>query len=89
MDEGQFNLEALMATDECFLSNTTMEVMPATQLNGRPIGSGRPGPLTGDFVKFCHRASKIPRIAIMLLPPILLFFFVIFALNPAWDLHFS
>jgi branched-chain amino acid aminotransferase len=46
MDEGQFNVEALMAADECFLSNTTMEVMPATQLNGRPIGSGRPGPLT-------------------------------------------
>lgn len=46
MDEGQFNLEALVAADECFLSNTTMEVMPATQLNGRPIGSGRPGPLT-------------------------------------------
>jgi branched-chain amino acid aminotransferase len=46
MDEGRFNVEALMAADECFLSNTTMEVMPATQLNGRPIGSGRPGPLT-------------------------------------------
>lgn len=46
MDEGRFNVEALMAADECFLSNTTMEVMPATQLNGRPIGSGRPGPVT-------------------------------------------
>ena len=46
MDEGRFNVEALMAADECFLSNTTMEVMPATQLNGRPIGSGSPGPLT-------------------------------------------
>lgn len=46
MDEGRFNVEALMAADECFLSNTTMEVMPATQLNGRPIGSGKPGPLT-------------------------------------------
>jgi branched-chain amino acid aminotransferase len=45
--EGLFDVDALMAADECFLSNTTMEVMPATQLDGRPIGSGRPGPLTG------------------------------------------
>jgi branched-chain amino acid aminotransferase len=44
--EGQFDVEALKAADECFLSNTTMEVMPATQLNGKPIGSGSPGPVT-------------------------------------------
>jgi branched-chain amino acid aminotransferase len=46
VDEGQFDVEALRAADECFLSNTTMEVMPATQLNGKPIGSGSPGPVT-------------------------------------------
>jgi branched-chain amino acid aminotransferase len=46
VEEGRFNAETLMAANECFLSNTTMEVMPATQLNGRPIGDGTPGPLT-------------------------------------------
>lgn len=45
--EGEFPAEALAAADECFLTNTTMEVMPSTQLNGRPIGAGSPGPLTG------------------------------------------
>ena len=44
--EGQFPTETLAAADECFLSNTTMEVMPATHLNGLPIGAGTPGPLT-------------------------------------------
>jgi branched-chain amino acid aminotransferase len=44
--EGQFTVDTLMAAEECFLSNTTMEVMPATRLDGRPIGSGKPGPLT-------------------------------------------
>jgi branched-chain amino acid aminotransferase len=44
--EGRFSVETLAAADECFLSNTTMEVMPATRLNGRPIGAGTPGPLT-------------------------------------------
>ena len=42
----QIPAETLAAADECFLSNTTMEVMPATHLNGRPIGVGTPGPLT-------------------------------------------
>jgi branched-chain amino acid aminotransferase len=46
VQEGHFDVEALAAADECFLSNTTMEVMPATELNGRSIGSGKPGPLT-------------------------------------------
>lgn len=47
VNEGRFTAEALMAAEECFLSNTTMEVMPATQLNGQPIGHGMPGSLTG------------------------------------------
>jgi branched-chain amino acid aminotransferase len=47
VNEGRYTAEALMAAEECFLCNTTMEVMPATQLNGQPIGHGRPGPLTG------------------------------------------
>jgi branched-chain amino acid aminotransferase len=47
VSEGRFTAQALAAAEECFLSNTTMEVMPATQLNGRPIGNGTPGPLTG------------------------------------------
>lgn len=46
LEEGRFPVEALQGADECFLSNTTMEVMPATTLNGRPIGRGTPGPLT-------------------------------------------
>ncbi|HKT36542.1 MAG TPA: aminotransferase class IV [Nitrospira sp.] len=47
LEEGRFTVEELMAAQECFLSNTTMEVMPAVRLNGRPIGIGTPGPLTG------------------------------------------
>lgn len=46
VNEDRFTIESLASAEECFLSNTTMEVMPATQLNGRPIGSGKPGPLT-------------------------------------------
>jgi branched-chain amino acid aminotransferase len=44
--EGRFGIDALRQADECFLSNTTMEIMPVTILDRQPIGLGRPGPLT-------------------------------------------
>ena len=46
VSEGRFGVEALRQAEECFLSNTTMEVMPVTRLDSRHIGNGKPGPLT-------------------------------------------
>ena len=46
VEEGRFTVDALLGADECFLSNTTMEVMPATRVNGQPVGRGTPGALT-------------------------------------------
>jgi branched-subunit amino acid aminotransferase/4-amino-4-deoxychorismate lyase len=37
--------DRLDAIDELFLSGTTTEVMPVTRLDGRPVGSGKPGPV--------------------------------------------
>ena len=39
-------VDALYAADECFLTNTSMEIMPVTQIDNHMIGSGRPGPMT-------------------------------------------
>jgi len=36
----------LLGADECFLTNTTMEIMPVTRIGRRRIGTGRPGPIT-------------------------------------------
>jgi len=36
----------LYTADECFLTNTLMEVMPVSRVDGRPIGDGKPGPTT-------------------------------------------
>jgi branched-chain amino acid aminotransferase len=44
--EGHFGIEALTQADECFLTNTTMEVMPVTMVDRQPVGDGTPGPLT-------------------------------------------
>jgi branched-chain amino acid aminotransferase len=36
----------LYTADECFLSGTGAELMPAIKIDGRIIGSGKPGPVT-------------------------------------------
>ena len=36
----------IWCADECFLSGTGAEVIPAVKLDGREIGQGRPGPVT-------------------------------------------
>jgi branched-chain amino acid aminotransferase len=32
--------------DECFLTGSGAEVIPAVKLDGREIGTGKPGPIT-------------------------------------------
>ncbi len=36
----------IYTADECFLTGTAAEVIPAVSLDGRPIGDGKPGPIT-------------------------------------------
>ena len=35
--------------DECFLTGTAAEVVPVVRIDGRVIGSGKPGPVTRDL----------------------------------------
>lgn len=44
--EGRFTPEELLQANECFLTNTSMEVMPVVSINHQSIGTGTPGPLT-------------------------------------------
>jgi branched-chain amino acid aminotransferase len=36
--------------DECFLTGTAAEVIPVVELDGRSIGTGKPGPITGQLM---------------------------------------
>jgi branched-chain amino acid aminotransferase len=36
----------VFTADECFLTGTAAEVIPVIKCDGRPIGSGKPGPIT-------------------------------------------
>lgn len=41
----------LIKADECFITNTTIEVMPVTRIDGQVVGSGKPGPITEKLMK--------------------------------------
>ncbi|MGH7231096.1 MAG: aminotransferase class IV [Nitrospiraceae bacterium] len=45
-EEGAYLPEILRQADECFLTNTTMEVMPVREIDHIPVGSGKTGELT-------------------------------------------
>lgn len=36
----------IIKADECFITNTTIEVLPVTTIDGHLVGDGRPGPIT-------------------------------------------
>lgn len=46
VEEGHYTVDQLYRADECFLTNTSMEIMPVTSVDRRPVGNGKPGPLT-------------------------------------------
>jgi branched-chain amino acid aminotransferase len=48
----------LFNADECFLTGTGAEIMPIVKIDGRVIGSGKPGPLTKKLVGEYHSLTK-------------------------------
>jgi D-alanine transaminase len=61
----QVTLEELKAADELILVGTTTEVVPAVQLDGAPIGQGRPGPIARRL----HEAYQAAVDAWLAVPP--------------------
>lgn len=46
VDESQLDEPGLLTSDEVFLTNALMGVMPVCVIDGRQVGSGNPGPIT-------------------------------------------
>lgn len=50
----------LYACDECFATGTAAEIVPIVEVDHRPVGNGKPGPMTTqlikDFVAYRNRA---------------------------------
>jgi branched-chain amino acid aminotransferase len=48
--EENLTLYDVYTADECFLTGTAAEVIPAVALDERPIGDGRPGDITRRLI---------------------------------------
>jgi len=48
----------IYVADECFLTGTAAEVVPVTSLDGRAIGSGKPGPITRDLLERFRKLTR-------------------------------
>lgn len=48
----------LFNADECFLTGTGAEIVPVVKIDGRVIGTGKPGPITRKLVTEYHALTK-------------------------------
>lgn len=54
VEEGHFTIEQLCQADECFITNTGLEMMPVSRIGDCRIGQGEMGKLTGVLLKAFH-----------------------------------
>jgi branched-chain amino acid aminotransferase len=61
LNSGETNLTRydLFNADECFLTGTGAELIPIVKIDGRVIGTGRPGPVTKNLVAKYKALTKI------------------------------
>jgi branched-chain amino acid aminotransferase len=45
--------------DECFLTGTGAELIPVVKVDGRVVGTGRPGPITRSLTEKYHALTKV------------------------------
>ncbi len=48
----------LFNANECFLTGTGAELIPVTKIDGRVIGTGKPGPVTKSLVRSYHALTQ-------------------------------
>ena len=52
--ETVFTRHDIFNSDECFLTGTAAEIIPVVEVDRRPIGSGKPGPVTRKLMAAFH-----------------------------------
>lgn len=59
VEEKLFTRHDIYNADECFLTGTAAEIIPAVRLDGRPIGEGRPGRLTQELIRAFRELTRV------------------------------
>ena len=57
--EGVFPLEHLAGAEEAFTPSSVREVMPVAELDGAPVGDGRPGPAAGELQQALRERARL------------------------------
>src|SRR4029434_10153579 len=50
ISEADITRHDVFVADECFLTGTAAEIIPVIKADGRPIGNGKPGPITTRII---------------------------------------
>lgn len=58
VEEGEWPPDVLQNAEEAFITGTVKMVMPVTHLDGRPIGNGKPGPITKMMMRLYQDVLK-------------------------------
>jgi D-alanine transaminase len=58
IEERSFTVEEALAADEAFASSATLFVMPVVEIDGKPIGNGKPGAVTAELRKYYLEESR-------------------------------
>jgi branched-chain amino acid aminotransferase len=58
VSEPQVTRYDIYTADECFLTGTAAEIIPAVELDSRPIGDGKPGPVTRRLMERFHAVTQ-------------------------------
>lgn len=58
ISEPQITRYDVYCADEVFLTGTAAEVIPVVKLDHRPIGNGRPGPITKSLISRFHELTQ-------------------------------
>jgi len=64
LSEPEMTRYDIFTADECFLTGTAAEIIPAVKLDNRPIGDGKPGPVTKRFIERFHQLTATSGTAI-------------------------
>jgi branched-chain amino acid aminotransferase len=57
--ETQLTLSQVYNAEECFLTGTAAEVIPVFEVDSRPIGTGKPGPITLRIMEAFHAQTRV------------------------------
>ena len=56
--EEEMTLHELYNADEAFFTGTATEIVPISEVDGRTIGNGKPGPITRDLIRSFRKIRR-------------------------------